>query len=233
MASENHNTAKIAILYFARSPGSEAKEKRILNSSQRNKSLFAILDSTIQKQLKSVGFDVFFWNERHQRGNNFAKRFTHAFECIYTLGYNSIISVGNDTPNLRISDILAAAEELESGNKLVLGPSNDGGAYLIGLDQHLFHASIFQAISWQTKDVFEQLRSLSTEALILDTKIDLDDLKGFFAFLRSEVNMSPLVRRIRDLFISLSYPEDQIHFSYSYLTPIRLHSRPPPLKYYK
>lgn len=197
-------------------------------SSQGNKSLFSILNGTILKQLKPVGFDVFFWNERYQKGNNFAERFTHAFECIYKLGYRSIISIGNDTPTLHVSDIVRAADALKSGNKLILGPSKDGGAYLIGLDKDIFDASTFQSLSWQTKSVFKQLRSLSSDALILEIKIDLDDPRSFREFLVNGKDRSYLKKRLRELSASPEYFSWYIDPIYSRQISTKLLSRPPP-----
>jgi hypothetical protein len=227
LASQYHKKGKTVILFFARSPGPEAEEKKIFNSSKRNKSLFSILNNTIHRQLKLSGFDVIFWGENRQRGEKFADRFTHAFECIFELGYSSIISVGNDTPDLNLTDITIANNALIKGNKLVLGPSKDGGVYLIGLSQDLFEPSLFSAISWQTEHVFDQLSDLY-EPVLLETKIDLDNLNGLFNFLNVNPGITSLVKRIKDLIVSSPYSKKYSDIPCSLLTSFTFHSRPPP-----
>jgi glycosyltransferase A (GT-A) superfamily protein (DUF2064 family) len=59
----------------------------------------------------------------------------------------------------------------------VLGPSDDGGYYLIGLKQN--HRQVFERIDWSTERVLEQTkqraRELSLEVNLLSTGYDVDD----------------------------------------------------------
>ena len=59
----------------------------------------------------------------------------------------------------------------------MLGPSDDGGYYLIGMKK--MHRRLFEEIDWSTERVFEQTieraRELGVEVHILPTWYDVDD----------------------------------------------------------
>jgi glycosyltransferase A (GT-A) superfamily protein (DUF2064 family) len=64
------------------------------------------------------------------------------------------------------------------GDRLVLGPAEDGGYYLIGLKRA--HARLFEDIAWSTPAVFVQTldraHELGLEATVLPSWYDVDDL---------------------------------------------------------
>ncbi len=61
-----------------------------------------------------------------QRGTTFAQRLEAAVEEIARLGYEEVVLVGSDCPNLVADDIAIAFAELET-KRLVLGPDHRGG----------------------------------------------------------------------------------------------------------
>ena len=67
-----------------------------------------------------------------QRGDDLGARLSHAFEDLLADGAPGAIVIGSDVPTLP-SAVLAAALDRLAGADLVLGPSEDGGYYLIGL----------------------------------------------------------------------------------------------------
>jgi len=77
------------------------------------------------------------------------------------------------------ADVYTEAVELLSkpGDRVVLGPSDDGGYYLIGLKQN--HRQLFERIDWSTERVLEQTkqraRELNLEVRLLPTGYDVDD----------------------------------------------------------
>lgn len=70
--------------------------------------------------------------------------------------YNSAVLVGSDCPALDDSIIKDAFVSLQSGNDVVMGPSVDGGYYLIGMTQPT--PCLFQKIQWGCETVAEQTR---------------------------------------------------------------------------
>ncbi|MFS4492778.1 TIGR04282 family arsenosugar biosynthesis glycosyltransferase [Maribacter sp. 2308TA10-17] len=143
---------KTAILVFARSSQEEVAHKSIYNGPQ----LFDTLTNHVLETVAKTELPYFHFSEEKQIGNTFGERFTNAITAIFEKGYEQIITIGNDTPQLKVSHILEAEKQLSS-NKSVLGPSTDGGFYLMGLHKSQFDSASFSELAWQTSSVFEQL----------------------------------------------------------------------------
>ena len=96
--------------------------------------------------------------------------------------------IGSDVPTLP-SAVLGAALERLAGADLVLGPSEDGGYYLIGLREP--RAALFADMAWSTEIVFEEtMRRASALGLDVgllpawfdvDTAADLERLEAALA----------------------------------------------------
>lgn len=94
------------------------------------------------------------------------------------IGYGGIVLLNSDSPTLPTSLLVRTVRHLLSaGDRVVLGPSFDGGYYLIGLRHP--HAELFRAIDWSTERVAEQTRQRARgqglELLELDPWYDVDD----------------------------------------------------------
>ena len=113
-----------------------------------------------------------------QRGNGFGERLVFAAEDLLRLGFNSFCLINSDSPTVPATSFAQAARELlRDGDRLVLGPSDDGGYYLIGLKR--MHRRLFEEIDWSTEHVLEQTREraaeLRLETVMLPTAFDIDD----------------------------------------------------------
>ena len=94
----------------------------------------------------------------------------------------NIIFIGTDLPDLCHQDLLNTLKELQQ-NDLILGPSNDGGYWLIGLSKKIIskHLNLpFINIQWGTENVLQNtidnFASTSLKCKILDKKIDIDTI---------------------------------------------------------
>jgi len=94
----------------------------------------------------------------------------------------NIIFIGTDLPDLCHQDLLNTLEELQK-NDLILGPSNDGGYWLIGLSEKIMSSHIylpFIKIKWGTENVLQDtIDNLASKKLtykFLDKKIDIDSI---------------------------------------------------------
>ena len=93
-----------------------------------------------------------------QVGINLGERLTSATQWAAVHGYTKILLVGSDSPTLPISYISQALTLLDSRN-IVIGPSTDGGYYLIGFSVETLTTTIpyvFEDIAWSTAEVFQQ-----------------------------------------------------------------------------
>ena len=94
----------------------------------------------------------------------------------------NIIFIGTDLPDLCHQDLLNAQRKLQQ-NDLVLGPSNDGGYWLIGLSKKIMSTHLylpFINIKWGTENVLQNtIDNFAHNKLkykFLDKKIDIDTI---------------------------------------------------------
>lgn len=122
--------------------------------------------------------------EKHlQQGSDLGTRMRHAFKHAFeTNKVSKAMIIGSDCADLTSEIINRGFRTLETNN-LVIGPSEDGGYYLLGMSS--FHPKLFEDIAWSTSIVFEktmeraQQLALETHLLPMlndiDTKGDLDN----------------------------------------------------------
>ncbi len=113
-----------------------------------------------------------------QRGDGFDERLICATEDLLTVGFESVCLIDSDSPTVPASAFTEAVDFLRKpGDRLVLGPSDDGGYYLIGLKK--VHREVFDRIDWSTERVLEQTktraREVGLEVHLLPTWYDVDD----------------------------------------------------------
>jgi len=113
-----------------------------------------------------------------QRGEGFGERLLGAAEDILAIGYGAVCLIDSDSPTVpRMAYDQAVEALLAPGDRVVLGPSNDGGYYLIGL-KHA-HREPFERIRWSTKHVLaetlERCEDAGHEVVLLPTWYDVDD----------------------------------------------------------
>jgi len=144
-----------AILVFANSSKEELKHKAMGNGEI----LFDVLTKHTISIVSKTGLPYFHFTEKEQQGSNFGERFLNAITSVFDKGFERVITIGNDTPQLKTSDILDADRVLGL-NKTVLGLSTDGGFYLMGLDKRNLNQELFLTLPWQTSQVASKIKSL-------------------------------------------------------------------------
>jgi len=154
----NSKEKKTAILYFALSQREERKHKSFFYHTTTHQSL----TDHFKGVFKRSGLDFFHYSEKEQEGETFGERFTNAITSIYDKGYQSVITVGNDSPGLNLHHIRKAIEALEA-HKFILGPSLDGGFYLMGLRKEYFNKNQFVNFSWNTSKLSTEIKESISE----------------------------------------------------------------------
>lgn len=90
-----------------------------------------------------------------QEGEGFGPRLFGCFQSLFAQGYQSICVMDTDSPTLPHEVVARGFQALESArDTVVLGPSADGGYYLIGLNAP--HPALFENISWSTSRVLAE-----------------------------------------------------------------------------
>ena len=116
-----------------------------------------------------------------QRGDKFGERLYLAVEDLVKCGFDSVCLIDSDSPTVPAETFQQAVELLStSEDRVVLGPSDDGGYYLIGVKKP--HRRLFEQIDWSTERVLNQTMQRATEIGIeiklLPTGYDVDDAAG-------------------------------------------------------
>jgi rSAM/selenodomain-associated transferase 1 len=93
------------------------------------------------------------WME--QRGEDLGERLEGVAEQAFDLGFGPLIFIGADSPTLPPSFIATTIDSLAAAESdIALGPTEDGGFYLVGLRSHT--RGIFQHIAWSTSEAYAQ-----------------------------------------------------------------------------
>ena len=113
-----------------------------------------------------------------QRGDGFGERLHLAATDILACGFRAVCLIDSDSPTVPASALQAAVEALaQPGDRVVLGGSEDGGYYLIGMKQA--HAAPFERITWSAASVLAETRERVLAAGLtlveLPTWYDVDD----------------------------------------------------------
>lgn len=118
-----------------------------------------------------------------QSGESLGKRMEQAFEEVFQLGYTAVQIIGSDCPELTPEIIDAGFTALETKDT-VIGPTSDGGYYLLGLRHQT--SSIFQNKEWSTASVFadtlQDLKKLFKTYEILPELSDIDTEQDWIAY---------------------------------------------------
>ena len=113
-----------------------------------------------------------------QRGDQFGERLAAATDDLFQIGFDSVCLIDSDSPTVPEKAFNQAIELLSLPDDcIVLGPSDDGGYYLIGLKKA--HHRLFERIDWSTERVLEQTtaaaRAIDLPVHLLPTWYDVDD----------------------------------------------------------
>jgi hypothetical protein len=123
---------------------------------------------------------------RLQTGVDLGQRMQAAFEEMFLDDYSSCCIIGSDAPDLPVAYIREAYRFLDAQDTdVVLGPSRDGGYYLLGMKQVM--PRLFANITWSSPVVLEQSLAAAMKAGLSTTLLPewqdidtLDDLQAYY-----------------------------------------------------
>lgn len=118
------------------------------------------------------------YQKRLQRGADLGERMTAAFREAFIGEYQKVIVIGSDCAELTPGIIKKAFQQLET-HDMVIGPSQDGGYYLLGMQS--FYEDLFSGITWSTSTVYQETIGRADELELsyytLPTLNDIDTQK--------------------------------------------------------
>ncbi len=125
------------------------------------------------------------WVAKPQAGGDLGARMTSFFDSCFRDGAERVVLIGSDSPTLPIEYVDSAFRLLRETD-VVLGPTDDGGYYLVGASRDV--AGIFADIDWSTAIVWEQ-----TVARLGELRLSYETLPQWY-----DVDELPDLERLRD-----------------------------------
>lgn len=118
-------------------------------------------------------------------------RMYKAFEYAFAQGYKRVAIIGSDCYELS-GQVLQAAFAALQNKQFVIGPANDGGYYLLGMNQ--LDKSVFEHKAWSTAEVFDKtiadFERLGATYEVLPMLTDIDYLEDMSATLKKRFNLT-------------------------------------------
>lgn len=153
-----------------------------LNNSKYDFKIFYNPPESLSKIKEWLGVHYSFVQ---QKGKDLGLKMKNAFIDVFKSNYNKVIIIGSDMPNISNKIFINSFNNLDS-NDAVIGPSFDGGYYLLGFNKETFLEKIFYNIKWSSSIVFNStidiFKKNNYKVSILNLMNDIDtisDLKKF------------------------------------------------------
>ena len=177
-----------AIVVFVRSAANEAKVKSFSLQNNHRQSV-RVADRLNQRAIevaKKTGLPVIIGDESLQSGNTFGSRLESVLQHGFNKGYERLMVIGNDCLDIHSGMILKATQQLDHKD-MVIGPTLDGGIYLVGFHKNVFNRLKFVDLPWQTDHLFAALKQVCKEANltqeVLKTAEDADNFQTLWRIL--------------------------------------------------
>ena len=121
-----------------------------------------------------------------QSGTGLGEKMNNAFSELFEQGYNRVLIIGTDCPELSPAIITAAFDSLNN-HDVVIGPARDGGYYLLGMTK--LYSCLFHDISWSTDQVLKQTliacSVISLPNILMEELSDIDKEEDLLALIPS------------------------------------------------
>ncbi|MBV9113279.1 MAG: glycosyltransferase [Hyphomicrobiales bacterium] len=139
-----------------------------------------------------IGEEAFFENLAETSPGLIPAAFPNFGDCLFAgiegmlaAGCSSACVLNADTPDLPTEYLVRIALELAGGrDRVVIGPADDGGYYILGISRA--HRRLFAEIDWSTERVFsqtlERAAELKLEVVTLPAWNDIDDAQSLLRF---------------------------------------------------
>lgn len=142
-----------------------------------------------------------------QQGEDLGKKMAHAFFMEFEKGYDNIVLIGSDSPQINGTLLQEALDSL-SHKKCVIGPALDGGYYLIGFNKAGFDASLFDGITWSTPSVLTQtLQKIHKDKVYLLKELNdvdtVEDMKQLYDEYKEDLAMTQSISFMKEYYENL------------------------------
>jgi rSAM/selenodomain-associated transferase 1 len=136
-----------------------------------------------------------------QEGNDLGVRMKNAFKKGFEDGYERIVLIGSDLPEITEKHINNGLQKLKNTD-VVFGPAEDGGYYLIGLNT--MHDFVFENKPWSQSNLLEEtLAELNSKHIKFASLVTLNDIDTFedliaSKFYQSNIKLQEKIKQLHD-----------------------------------
>tara|TARA_B110000483_G_scaffold233921_1_gene303276 strand:+ start:3336 stop:3935 length:600 start_codon:yes stop_codon:yes gene_type:complete len=129
-----------------------------------------------EKVKENDSWDTNLFRKKVQKGTDLGERMQNAFETGFEQGYEKVLIIGSDLYDIKPTHITSAFKALEI-HDITIGPSLDGGYYLLGMKQ--LYPALFKNKKWGTDSVLEYtLNDLKQQNVkLMEALNDIDTLE--------------------------------------------------------
>jgi rSAM/selenodomain-associated transferase 1 len=222
MNSEDNAPDNVALIVFARYPLPGKVKTRLAKTlgDERSADFYRACAEYVFQESAKIGTSIMrylFYSENSDKDHiiewtkggflyaaqgpgDLGERMRRAFRMVFDRGARKAVVIGTDVPDISASLLEEAVQALNNVD-VVIGPSRDGGYYLLGTKR--LHDEIFSDIEWGSDKVFTETmmhieaKRLSVCRLPVLTDIDTeDDLRSWHASIQNH----PLKEFAKDIF---------------------------------
>ena len=168
--------------------------KNVKKISSINRFVFYSDKNEKKEIINWLGTKLFF---APQEGDTLGRRMKNAFEKILSTGAQKVIIIGTDIPDLSKEIIVDAFDKLNSYD-VVIGPSKDGGYYLLGMKK--MNSQLFEGIEYSTPEVLSvtilKIKELKLAYHLLPELMDIDTEENLITWL-DDTYKSPIKQVVK------------------------------------
>ena len=136
-----------------------------------------------------------------QEGSDLGERMKNAFLKGFEDGYERIVLIGSDLPDINATHIQKGLEALKH-SEVVFGPAEDGGYYLIGMSK--MNTKVFENKPWSQShllsETLSELKNNNTTFTTLEVLNDIDTFEDLEAsgFYKNNEELQHKIKQLND-----------------------------------
>lgn len=180
----------IAVILFTHDAETEIKHKCFsdFRSKKTNRLVAEGLIKSAEDRIIKTELPYFIFTTKEQTGSTFGERLTNSIESVFKKGFEKVIVTGNDCPELSAGQLIETKKLLDVED-IVIGPTNKGGTYLIGISKDGFDKRMFENLPWQSekllKGLIEYAQHLSNRHSLLKELSEINCSQDLIAYIRN------------------------------------------------
>ena len=130
-------------------------------------------------------FDDNVFSKHLQEGNDLGERMMNAFKKVFDLGHKYVCIIGSDCYELQTEILDEAFEKLQDAD-VVIGPSQDGGYYFLGMNR--LYSDLFLNKDWGESTVFDDTMETINRLQLTSSKLPiLNDIDTIEDLLQTDI----------------------------------------------